>query len=85
MCITGETELRRTFKFVTYFKNIRGAWVAQWVKQLISHQVMISWLVTLSPASGIELSSQSLEPAQNLCLPLCHSPAQVLSLFLSQK
>ena len=40
-----------------------GAWVAQSVGCPTSAQVMISWLVGLSPASGSVLTPQRLEPA----------------------
>ena len=46
----------------------RGTWVAQSVKSLTSPQVMISWFVSLSPASGSLLSGHSL--LQILCLSL---------------
>ena len=39
----------------------RGAWVAQLVKHPTSVQVMISWFVGSSPASGPVLTAQSLE------------------------
>ena len=47
------------------FKNffLRVAWVAQSFKWLTSAQVMISWSVGSSPASGCVLTAQSLEPA----------------------
>ena len=66
--------------------DVRGAWVAQLVESPTSAQVMISWSVGSSPASGSVLTAQSLEPAldsvsPSLSLPLPHS----LSLFLSQK
>ena len=41
----------------------RGTWVAQSVKRLALAQVMISWSVSSSPASGSVLTAQSLEPA----------------------
>ena len=42
-----------------------GTWVAQLVKRQTSAQVMISWFVSLSPASGSVLTTQSLEPASD--------------------
>ena len=49
-----------------------------------SVRVMISWSVTLSPASGSVLTAQSLEPAlDSVSLSLCPSPALSLSLSLS--
>ena len=53
----------------------RGAWVAQSVKCPTSAQVMISWFVSLSLASGSVLTAQSLEPA---------SDSVSASLFLSK-
>ena len=43
--------------------EIRGAWVAQSVECPTSAQVMISQLVSSSPASVSVLTAQSLEPA----------------------
>ena len=47
----------------------RGAWVAQLVKRLTSAQVMISWSVCLSPASGSVLTTQSLKPVSDSVSP----------------
>ena len=70
--------------------HVRGAWVAQSVKPLTSAQVMISQLVSSSPASGSVVTAQSLDPASvSVSLSLCSSPARArslsLSLSLSQK
>ena len=46
-----------------------GAWVAQSVKRPTSAQVMISWLVSSSPASGSVLTAQSLEPVSDSVSP----------------
>ena len=53
------------------FKKIllRGAWVAQSVKQPTSAQVMISQSVSSSPASGCVLTAQSLEPVSDSVSP----------------
>ena len=65
--------------------------MAQSVERPTLAQVMISWFVGSSPASGSVLTAQSLEPASILCLllslplSLCISPACVLSLSLSLK
>ena len=66
-----------------------GAWVAQSVGRPISAQVMISQLVSLSPASGSVLTTQGLEPTSDsvppslsLSLPL---PTHTLSLSLKNK
>ena len=40
----------------------RGTQVTQWVEHPTSAQVMISWSVGSSPASGSMLTVQSLEP-----------------------
>ena len=37
-----------------------GAWVTQSVKHLTSAQVMVSWFLRSSPASGSKLSAHSL-------------------------
>ena len=47
---------------------LRGAWVAQPIEHLTSAQVMISQFVSLSPASGSQLSVQS--QLRILCTPL---------------
>ena len=47
-----------------------GSWVAQSVEHPTLAQVMISWLVSLSPTLGSVLAAQSLELLQILCLPL---------------
>ena len=64
------------FKFLVGW----GAWVAQSVKLPTSAQVMLSWFVSSSPASGSVLTAQSLEPASDsmspslsLPLPCSHS------------
>ena len=63
-----------------------GAWVAQLVKPLTSAQVMISWFVCLSPASGSVLTARNLEPALESVSPsLCPLPACTLSLSLKNK
>ena len=46
-----------------------GAWVAQSVKHLTSAQVMISWVVGSSSASGSVLTAQSLEPVSDSVSP----------------
>ena len=52
------------------FKMAPGPVSGSVVKHLTSAQVMISQSVILSPASGSVLTTQSLEPASDLCLPL---------------
>ena len=51
------------------FKPPWGTWVAQVVERPTSAQVMISWVVGLSPASGSVLTAQSLEPASDSVSP----------------
>ena len=65
-----------------------GTWVAQSVKRPTSAQVMISWFMSWSPASGSVLTAQSLEPALDSVsssLSLCPSPTRALSLSLKNK
>ena len=53
--------------------------MAQSVKHLTSAQVMVSWFVGLSPASGFVLTAQSLEPASDsVSLSLSAPPAHAL-------
>ena len=74
--------------YSSFYKTwYRGAWVAPSVKWLTSAQVMISQLVSSSPASGSVLTAQSLEPASDsvspslsLPLPCSHSVSLSLSL-----
>ena len=60
----------RNCMFYPILKTLRGSCVAQPVKHPTSVQVIISWFMGLSPASGSVLTAQSLEPIWNLCLPL---------------
>ena len=60
----------------------RGAWGAQSVKRPTSAQVMISWSVSSSPASGSVLTVHSLEPASDSMSPSLSAPPL---LMLSQK
>ena len=65
-----------------------GALVALSVERPTSAQVMISQVMSLSPALGSVLTPQSLEPAlDSVFLSFCPSPAHTLplSLSLSQK
>ena len=63
----------------------RGAWVAQSVKWPTSAQVMISWSVSSSPASGSVLTAQNLEPVSDSVSPsLWPSPIHALSLSVSK-
>ena len=63
-----------------------GHLVAQSVKHPTWDQVMISWIMSLSPASGSVLTAQSLEPASDSMSPsLSAPPLLVLSLSLKNK
>ena len=53
---------------------LRAAWVAQLVKHQTSPQVMISWFMSSSPASGSVLTAQSLEPASDSVSPSFYLP-----------
>ena len=65
---------------------IRGAWVAQSVKRPTSAQVVISWSVSSSPASGSVLTARSPEPVSDSVSPsLSDPPLFMLCLSLSQK
>ena len=77
--ITKEMYIRQNMEVSGYqesqhngtIKNkTRGTWVAQSVKHRTSAQAMISWFLSLSPASGSVLTAQSLEPLQILSLSL---------------
>ena len=66
--------------------NFRGAWVAQSAEHLTWAQVMISQLVSSSPASGSVLAARSLEPASDSMSPSLSAPNPlVFCLCLSQK
>ena len=54
--------------------RVRGAWVAQSVERPTSAQVMISQLVSSSPASDSVLKAQSLEPALDSVSPSLSAP-----------
>ena len=62
----------------------RGAWVAQSVEHPTSARVMISRLVSSSPASGSVLTAWSLEPtSDSVSPPLSAPPLLMLCLALS--
>ena len=64
---------------------VRDAWVAQSVKRPTLAQVMISWSVSSSPASGSVLIAQSLEPASVSVSPsLSDLPPFMLCLSVSK-
>ena len=59
--------------------------MAQSVKRPTSAQVMISWFMSSSPASGSVLTAQSLEPASDPVSPSLSAPPLLmlcLTLFL---
>ena len=69
----------------TKIKTCRGVWVAQLVEHPTSAQVMISPLVSSSPASGSVLTAQNLEPALDSVSPFFSAPPSlVLCLSLSK-
>ena len=51
-----------------------GTWVAQSVRRPTSAQVMISWVMGSSPASGSALTARSLEPASESVSPSLSDP-----------
>ena len=64
----------------------QGAWMVQLVERPTSTQVMISQLVSSSPASGSVPTAQSLEPASDSESPSLSPPPPLMScLSLSQK
>ena len=76
------TWLRVTINNCCYW----GTWVARSVECPTSTQIVISWSVSLSPASGSVLTAQSLEPASDSGSPsLSAPPPLMLCLSLSQK
>ena len=58
--------------------------MAQSVKRSTSAQVMISWSVSSSPASGSVLTAESLEPVSDSVLHSLSAPLPLM-LSLSQK
>ena len=62
-----------------------GTWVAPSAGRPTSAQVMISWSVSSSPASGSVLTAQSLEPASDSVSPSLSVPSPTDALSLSQK
>ena len=87
--MSKEEKMRRIgFEYHAFKIHWSGsAWMAHWVKRPILTQVMISWFVGLSPASGSVLTAQSLGPASDSMSPSLSVtlPAHALSLSLSQK
>ena len=70
--------------FKKVFNGFQDAWVAQSVEPMTLVQVMISQLVSSSPASGSVLTAWSLEAASDSVSPsLSAPPLLVLSLFHS--
>ena len=70
-----------------YLKTVTwGTWVAQAVERPTLTGVMISRLVSSSPASGSVLTAQILEPVSDSVSPsLSDPPLFMLCLSLSQK
>ena len=71
---------RFTLRFLSALKAVTfgGAWVAQSFERPTSAQVMISWSVSLSPASGSVLTAKSLEPASDSVSPSLSPPPLML-------
>ena len=63
--------------------SLRGTWVAQSVKRSTLAQVMISWFVGSSPATGSVLTAQGLKPASDSVFPSLSAPP-LLVLCLSK-
>ena len=62
--------------------DLRGAWVAQSVERPTSARVMISQLVSSSPAWGSVLMAQSLEPASDsVSPPLSALPPKEINIY----
>ena len=59
--------------------------MVQLVKHPTSAQVMISLLMSLSPALGSRLTAQSLEPAEDSVSPSVSAPPLACALALSLK
>ena len=88
LCISQSSfTLSSDAQYQTFSKRMKlgGAWVAQSVERLTLAQVMSSWFVSSSTASGSVLTVQS--PLWVLCpLSLCSPPplTHILSLSLSK-
>ena len=67
---------------VSKINKMWGAWVAQSVERLTLAQVMISQLVSSSPALGSVLTAQSLEPASNSVSPSLSAPPPLIVFLL---
>ena len=66
-------------------KKARGAWVAQSVERLTSAQIMISQLMSSSPALDSVLTAWSLEPASDSAPPSLSAPTHLHSVSVSLK
>ena len=81
-----ENSLASSSKVKYIEKNIQGTWVAQSVQCLTSAQVVVSWFVGSSPASGSVLMVQSLLGILSLSPPLSAlSCVRALSLSITSK
>ena len=65
-------------------ERIWGTWVAQSVEHQASAQVMISWSVSWSPASGSVLTAQSLELALDSVSPSLSAPPHSRSVYIKK-
>ena len=85
MTLTSDWEKKNLKINHTKIKPCRGIWVAQLVEHPTSAQVMISPLVSSSPALGSVLTAQSLEPALDSVSPFFSAfPVLTLSLSLTK-
>ena len=77
-CFTGAYNLRMTDSSPPKSVIPWGIWVTQSIGSPTSAQVMISWLVSSSPASGSVVTAQSLEPALDSVSPSLCAPSLLM-------
>ena len=81
LCLSFSLKKKYTLKKKKKLHQLWDTWVTQSVKRPTPAQVMISWFVGLSPASGSVLTAQSLEPASDSV----SSSLSTCTMCLSQK
>ena len=81
LCLSFSLKKKYTLKKKKKLHQLWDTWVTQSVKRPTLAQVMISWFVGLSPASGSVLTVHSLEPASDSVSP-CLSAPPLLTLCL---
>ena len=74
----NKSKLRGKFKVAIGIEECGGTWVAQSVERPTSAQVMISQLVSSSPASDSVLTAQSLEPALDSMFHTLSAPSPLM-------